>query len=308
MSARLRAFVALSAAAASAALGLALAQGLRARAGETKAAQRQQTEAQQRQAAEPIPPAPTPTPTPYAAPFPALKRGASAFEPFVRLSGGRRLESYSVSDEPARKDLKVTADYPVLVGDPGRAAREFNRLTHDFVLDAVTPYLESGPDPEKERDPFWKDAEEWRSVSHTVVYASDELVSVLFYVEGYNWGAGHSYHQPVSFNFDLKAGRELKLRDLFKPGSRHLERIARLCEEDLARQFPTVPVMRTGLKPTRKNFARWVFTPGGLVFVFEEYQLVAYAEGEPKVLIPFERLKGLVRPGGALAALAPGAE
>lgn len=64
------------------------------------------------------------------------------------------------------------------------------------------------------------------------------------------------------------------------------------------------------MRPEAKadNFVRRVVTPVGLVFIFEEYELVAYAEGEPKVLMPFERLKEMMRPEGALAALAAEAE
>ena len=147
-------------------------------------------------------------------------------------------------------------------------------------------------------------------VSHTIVYASDDLVSVLFYVTGYGTPAAHGYHYPVTINFDMKAARALELKDLFKPGSRHLERISRLCVEELDRQFPPGYATRGGVRPEAKadSFRSWVVTPRGLVLIFEEYQLVAYAEGEPKVLIPFDRLRDITRPGGALAAPAAPAE
>ncbi|HEX8338406.1 MAG TPA: RsiV family protein [Pyrinomonadaceae bacterium] len=254
---------------------------------------------------EPPPPSAAPAQTPAPPPYPAQKRGDEAFEPFISLGGGRRFESREVERKPARKDLKVGADYPVLVGDRSAAAREFNRRARSFVLGEVTPYLEPGRDLEKEKDPFWKDVEEFYNVRHRVVFAAGDVVSVLFYLEGYNWGAGHSYHQPVTFNFDLKSGREIKLAHLFNPRSDYLRRIAGLCGEDLRRQFGTnFPFFTDGLKPTAKNFKSWVITPGGLVFIFEEYQLVAYAQGEPKVLIPFDSLKEIIEPRGALARLA----
>lgn len=254
-------------------------------------------------------PAAAQTPTPDAAPFPALKRGDEAFEPFVKLSGGRGLSAREVARKSARKDFKVSADYPVLLGDAGPAAREFNRRARAFVIDDVTPYLDAGRDAEKEGDPRWKDVEEYHDVHHKVVYASDELVSVLFYVEGYNWGAGHGYHKPVTLNFDLKAGREVKLAQLFKPGSDYLPFVAKLCAEDLRRQFASkfpdgLGFFADGFKPEEKNFDAWVVTRDGLVFIFEEYQVVAYADGEPKVLIPFRTLQEITDPRGPLARLA----
>ena len=262
-------------------------------------------------------PAPTPSsaapePVRYVPPFPARERGTRAFEPFVNLSGGRRFESRAVEREPARKDLKVRADYPVLLGDDGPAAREFNRRARALVAEDVTQYLEAGPDPEKKKDPHFKDVEEFHNLSHKVVFASDAVVSVIFYAEGYSWGAAHGYHYPVTLNFDLKAGRELRLARLFKPGSDYLRGIAKLCAEDLVRQREAGHIHGGGysrpedLKPTADNFKSWVVTPGGLVFIFEEYRVAPYASGEPKVLVPFDGLKDIIDPRGALAdAAAP---
>lgn len=59
------------------------------------------------------------------------------------------------------------------------------------------------------------------------------------------------------------------------------------------------------LEPKAENFDAWVVTPGGLVFIFGEYEVAPYADGEPKVLVPFDSLKEFVNPRGALARLAP---
>lgn len=253
-----------------------------------------------------------PGPAAYAPPFPARVRGADAFEPFVNLSGGRRFESRAVGGKPARKGLKAGGDYPVLLGDGGPAAREFNRRARALVVEEVTPYLEGSPDPEKEKNPHFKDADEFHKVFHKVVFASDEVVSVIFYATGYSWGAAHGYHYPVTLNFDLKAGRELKLARLFKPGSNYLRRLARLCEEDLKRQLPhgyvhgAITAADGGLRPKAANFDAWVVTPGGLVFIFAEYEVTSYSGGEPKVLVPFDALRDIIDPRGALAdAAAP---
>lgn len=251
-----------------------------------------------------------PGPAAYAPPFPARQRGTAAFEPFVNLSGGRRFESRAVGGKPARKDLKAGGDYPVLLGDGGPAAREFNRRARALVVEEVTPYLADGPDPEKEKNAHFRDADEFHKVSHKVVFASDEVVSVIFYATGYSWGAAHGYHYPLTLNFDLRTGRELKLARLFKPGSNYLRRLARLCEEDLKRQLPhgyvhgEITAAGGGLEPKAANFDAWVVTPGGLVFIFAEYEVASYSAGEPKVLVPFDALRDIIDPRGALANFA----
>lgn len=252
-------------------------------------------------------PSPTPTPSPSPSPYPARERGDDAFEPFINLSGGRRFESRAVGQKPLRKDLDFGASYPVLSGDDGPAAREFNRHARALVLEDVTPYLNERPRPGSDREPG---VELEHHVTHKVVYASDEVVSVLFYFSGYASPAAHGYHYPVTFNFDLKAGREIELARVFKPGSGYLKRIAELCDADLRRQFGKsypggqVTSLEGGLKPKAKNFSSWVVTRAGLVFIFEEYQVMSYADGEPKVLIPFDAVREMFDPRGALARLA----
>jgi hypothetical protein len=298
MDARLRRIVALSAAA----VACACAQGCAGRTdGRPDAAA--QTSATQPPAAQSADA--SHTPEPYAPPLPALKRGGEAFEPVLRMSGGRAFESRALALKAARKDLELSADYPVLVGDERPPARKFNRLMRDFAAEEMRPLLRDRSDPDDKRQRMEGVPME-HHVSHKVVYASDELVSVLFYVKGYTTPSAHGYHYFATFNFDMKAGRDLELKDIFKPGSRYLEALSRACVEDLDRQFPPGYATRGGVRPEAKadNFRSWVVTPGGLVLIFEEYALVAYAEGEPKVLIPFERLKEMMRPEGALAALA----
>lgn len=308
MRAILRAFVALSAAAAV----CVCAQGCASQAGERRSAPDTERATASPSAAPPAAAQSvnaSPTPEPHAPPFPALKRGGDAFEPVMRMSGGRAFESRPLALKPVRKDLELSADYPMLVGDERPAALKFNRLMHDLAAGEMRPLLRDRSDPDDDKQRM-KGVHMERHISHKVVYASDELVSVLFYVTGYSTPSAHGYHYFVTFNFDVKSGRKLELEELFKPGSRYLEAVSRACVEDLDRQFPPGYATRGGTRPAAKadNYRAWVVTPAGLVFIFEEYDLVAYAEGEPKVLIPFERLKEMMRPEGALASLAASAE
>ncbi|MDO4641582.1 MAG: RsiV family protein [Neisseria sp.] len=40
----------------------------------------------------------------------------------------------------------------------------------------------------------------------------------------------------------------------------------------------------------------WNFHPNGLIFFFQPYEIAPYALGRPKLVIPFERLQGVVKP------------
>ena len=96
-----------------------------------------------------------------------------------------------------------------------------------LVFADLEPYLQDKRDPAKERNPNWRGVEEYHNISHTVAFASDDLVSVLFYVSGYARGAAHCYLYPLVLNYDLKHGRILQLADLFKPDADYLPMLAR---------------------------------------------------------------------------------
>ncbi|HEY1404564.1 MAG TPA: hypothetical protein VGB05_10590, partial [Pyrinomonadaceae bacterium] len=163
----------------------------------------------------------------------------------------------------------INADYPQLDGDRSTAARNFNEVAHAIVARDIRPYLKDRRDLEKEKHAHWRDVEEYHNVSHKVIFASDEVISVLFYVAGYSWGAAHGYHYPLVLNYDLKRGRVLKLADLFKRGSKYLHIIAGHCLDDLSRQpgmtREQLQGWSGGASPTLKNYRAWILTPGGLV-------------------------------------------
>lgn len=237
-----------------------------------------------------------------------LDRGTDAFKSVVNLSGGRQFETRTIERQFTKKRFSLNAEYPQLTGDGSSAAQKFNREALSLVRRDIQPYLKDRRDLEKEKHPHWKDVEEYHHISHKVIFATDEVISVLFYADGYSWGAAHGYHYPLALNYDLKRGRVLKLTDLFKPNAKPLQTIERYCLEDLSRQLERTPEQirewsgRT--KPKPENYRAWVLTPKGLVIIFEEYQVTAYAGGEPKVLLAYSRLTDIINPHGALASVA----
>lgn len=237
-----------------------------------------------------------------------LDRGTDAFKSVVALSGGRQFETRTIKHNSTKKRFSLNAQYPQLTGDDSSAAQKFNREALSLVRQDIQPYLKDERDLAKEKHPHWKDVEEYHNISHKVIFATEEVISVLFYADGYSWGAAHGYHYPFVLNYDLKRGRVLKLTDLFKPNSKPLQIIERYCLEDLSRQLDRTPEQirewsgRT--KPKPENYRAWVLTPKGLVIIFEEYQVTSYAGGEPKVLLAYTRLSDIINPHGVLASMA----
>ena len=258
-------------------------------------------------------PAPAAWPAPYAppappAPLPAWARGTDAFASSVFLSNGRHFETQTIERQLRRNKFVVTADYPQLVGDERSAVQQFNATVVALVSTDIEPYLQAKRDRAKERNPHWRDVEEYHHVTHKIVFASDDLVSVLFYVSGYSWGAAHGYHYPLVLNYDLRRGRVLRLADLFKPGADYVPQLARYCRDDLERQLSRDMMALGDLSEEdaqkASTYRAWVLTPLGLAIIFKEYQVGPYAAGEPKVLLPYARLRDIIDPRGPVGEIA----
>jgi hypothetical protein len=52
------------------------------------------------------------------------------------------------------------------------------------------------------------------------------------------------------------------------------------------------------------NFGTWALNAEGFKVIFQEYQVGAYADGTPSVVVPWSSLKGVLNPDGPAAALA----
>ena len=136
-------------------------------------------------------------------------------------------------------------------------------------------------------------------MTHTVTFATDELISVLFYVDGYVMGAAHPFHYSHSLNYATGSVQMVELDDLFLPGSDYLGALSRYSLDDLERQG--VLEWEEGALPQPENFQRWNLTDQGLLISFDAYTIAPYAAGPQSVLIPYEVLRNVADPDGPLA-------
>ena len=57
-----------------------------------------------------------------------------------------------------------------------------------------------------------------------------------------------------------------------------------------------IEFLSTGSAPTIANYSDWSLTPVGLLITFGDYQVASYAEGESRVLIPYSKIKHIMKP------------
>lgn len=230
---------------------------------------------------------------PAAAVSPAVQsRGAAVkFVPRQVVAANRRFR------------YTVKARYPQAAG-AGRDPRllKMNRELLKFVTSGVTEFKGHFKTYEKPMGPVGS----YYESEYVVTLATHDLVSVAFGVSTFGEGAAHPNHNTYSFNYDLRAGRRLKLADLFKPNSDYLRVISDYAIKDLAQQHEPDADMdwiREGAGPKEENFQSWNLSPKGLEITFDAYQVASYAAGPREVVIPLSVLKDVLDPDGPLGRM-----
>jgi hypothetical protein len=123
----------------------------------------------------------------------------------------------------------------------------------------------------------------------------------LFHTE-YTGGA-HGNHGAAHVTFDLATGKEVTLDDLFKPGIKN--ELTRLAEAALREQYGLKPGdSLSGEGPLFEDKFElndnWFVTSTGLGFSYDPYEIGPYAAGFIEPLIPFAKLKDLLKEGSPL--------
>lgn len=223
--------------------------------------------------------------------------------PFIRFSrGGRFVKRRIGRGRRTPRGFAIEAEYPQIIGSRAASVRSFNERVRAFVvreLDTVTASLR-----ERRREMGLNQSpNEYHEVGYNVMYASDDLISIVFGVEGYAERAAHPYHYPLVFNYDLNHNRVMQLADLFLPGNNYLQTISRYSIADLERQWREEGEERTpdemlteGTRPTTENYRNWAVNRTHLVVMFPEYQVAPYVAGPQRVDIPYDALRDVLNP------------
>ena len=240
--------------------------------------------------------------------------------------GSERLTAFSLKEEPIffsgdveiiNKQIKesnkklmfeIDANYPQITGGSNPNVEKLNQVLQSVVTRKVTDFRkEMVPKEDEEPRPAGSMGSDI-NVAYSIALAQDDLVSIEFDVGSYYQGAAHPNSYTEVVNYDLKNGKQLKLGDLFKSGSKYLQAIANYCIEDLNKQTKAKgpasmleeSSIRSGAAPAPKNYESWMITRNGLGINFDSYQVAPYAAGPQFVMVPYSALKEHVNPDGPL--------
>lgn len=239
------------------------------------------------------------------------KTAFSLHEQPIELSGGAEIVAKQIKETNKKLNYKIDIGYPEIVAPLDHRFDKFNREAKNLVTRSVSDFKEERADAAKDE----AESAEPSTISeltselsgdYTIALANDALVSISFEIGGYSAGAAHGGSSSHALNYDVKAGKMLKLSDLFKAGAKYVATISVYCIKDLKKQSQSndgsLPdeMIQEGAGPNLQNFKSWTISKKGLVITFDAYQVGPYAAGPQTVLVPYSVLKDLLNPDGPL--------
>lgn len=218
-------------------------------------------------------------------PLPPLQRELSAAGDEIRLS--RRTPRQ-----------EVTAAWPVLAGpEPGLAAANQAVAAHveALIADFDAQYQGLlGEDPEAADGPPWA-----LDISYGEVFSGPGFWSVPLSVYQFTGGA-HGSSATEALVLAKDSGAPVPPAGLFRTGVDWLSALSTACHTDLAARTeifePEDEWLGQGTAPVPENYEALLPRPDGLQVTFQQYQVGPYAIGAFDVLVPWERLDGLLAP------------
>ena len=236
------------------------------------------------------------------------KTAFSLHEEPITFTGDVELVSKQIKENNKKLVYEVSAEYPQLTGGNNPNLEKFNQTARALVTKKVAGFKKDMAPVEGEESRPENSMGSNLNIAYTLMLAQDDLVSVKFDVGSYYQGAAHPNAYSDVINFDLKNGKQLKLGDLFKPGSKYLQAIADYSIADLKKQAKDKGLIdgeiENGAAPLAKNYQSWIITKKGLSITFDAYQVGPYAAGPQYVMVPYSALKDVINPEGPVAQFA----
>lgn len=219
-----------------------------------------------------------------------------------RRRSGLAFNERKIKEASRKLRRTITVKYPQFTGIRDERIARLNSAINRTVMKQLADYKKDFAAPE-ERMPT---SGSTYDLSYSVELATSDLVSILFYIEAYYEGAAHPLHNTFAFNYNLNAGKELNLADLFKPNSGYLNLISKYSINDLKKQLGENADMEwigKGAGPSEENFKSWTVSRKGLEIMFDQYQVASYADGPHEVVVPYSVLRSAIDPAGPLAKM-----
>lgn len=192
------------------------------------------------------------------------------------------------------KKYHVEIGYPKIRNAYNEGTQGFNKLISDFVESKRAEFMKdvtaSDYDDERPYEFF---------VNFDVSYVKYHFISLVIYTYYYTGGA-HGSTIAHTFNYDLDNNKNLKLSDLFE--GNYLNIISDYCIKEILKDdnYADESWVKEGAGPKAENFEAFTLTNKTLVIHFQQYQVLPYSAGMPKIAIHKSVLNNVLKKDGLL--------
>lgn len=116
----------------------------------------------------------------------------------------------------------------------------------------------------------------------------------------YHDHAAHGMTYIKSLAFDLEKGKQIELKDLFKPGSDYVKRLSAIIEKQIRER--DIPLLNdfTAIRPNQDFY----IADKALVIYFQLYEITSYVYGFPMFPISVFEIQDIIAQNGALGRMA----
>jgi|GEM_PF-3762695 len=189
---------------------------------------------------------------------------------------------------------QLMGTYPQLVSRKPEA-RRFNRWIKNKVLGYASQFRNAAD--AEQRNKMKTLPQLWGlELSFEVHYSNEQFISLVLYRDLMQTGQMHPINYYETINYDLRQGRQLRAKDVFKRG--YLKSLSGYSRKYLQDQYelPDDDWFNRGTKPNTGNFLNWNLVPDGVLLSFEDYQVAPHSFGQPEFVVPFSALDGTIQP------------
>lgn len=132
------------------------------------------------------------------------------------------------------------------------------------------------------------------------------IVSIRLIESFFEAGAAHPGHYIDTLNYNTTTGAEISLSDIFS-SSDYLNRLSSstrlFLQKKIGNNLDLYPQVSSGTEAVPENFETFILADTGIIIIFQEYQVAAYAAGVQEVLVPYSEIKDILDPKGPLEFL-----
>ncbi len=210
-----------------------------------------------------------------------------------------KIVTKEIKDSSETLRYEVRAKYPQVEGLKEKKIQEdINKKIYRAANDNLKSFIKDISEWEIPKD--LTDVYSYMEIDFESYTLDENVFSFAFYIESYYAGAAHPNHWTASMNWDLKNGKIIAFKDLFKPSSKYLEKISAYCIEDLKLQAKIndyeffEDMLYDGAGPKDSSFVNYNLVQKGLQITFDPYTVAPYVLGTQYVILPYRAISDMM--------------